>query len=389
MSGAPERIATVVIGGGQAGLAVGYHLARRELPFVILDASARIGDSWRRRWDSLRLFTEARLCALPGWPFPGRNGHFPDKDEAADYLEAYARKHALPVQSGVTVDRVARDGDRFVVSAGDRTLLAEQVVVATGPFQRPRVPSFASELDPGILQLHSSEYRNPAQLASGEVLVVGAGNSGAEIAMEAARAGHKTWLSGRVTGEETPFELGGLAGNLLTPVMWFAGTRLLTTRTFAGRKLRARALSTGWPLVRVRNKAVAAAGIERLPRTAGTRDGAPLLDDGRVLRPANVVWATGYEEDFGWIALPLLGPDGRVAHDRGVVAAHPGLYFVGLLFLYSATSALMGGVGRDAEHIVGHIAARQVTRASATAAPRCAPAPREGTASPHTRRPPG
>jgi putative flavoprotein involved in K+ transport len=195
----PELVGTVVVGGGQAGLAVGYQLARRGLPFVILDAHERIGDSWRQRWDSLRTFTPAGYNGLPGAPFPGEAHSFPTKDEVADYLTAYATRFDLPVRTGVSVDRLTREGDRFVVAAGDHRLEAEQVVVATGAYQTPRVPAFASDLDPTIVQIHSTGYRDPSQLRKGGVLVVGAGNSGAEIALEVSHR-HPTWLSGRDTG---------------------------------------------------------------------------------------------------------------------------------------------------------------------------------------------
>src|SRR5215208_2498595 len=181
----PDRIETVVIGGGQSGLAVGYHLMRQGRPFVILDANERIGDPWRKRWDSLRVFTPARLNGLPGMPFPAPASSFPTKDEVADYLVAYAARFNLPVRTGVQVDRLSRFGDRFVVTSGDRRFEADNVVVASGAYHNPRVPVFAPELDPAIMQLHSSEYRNPSQLREGGALVVGAGNSGAEIALAA------------------------------------------------------------------------------------------------------------------------------------------------------------------------------------------------------------
>ena len=191
-----EHFETVIIGGGQAGLSVGYHLARRDRRFVILDANQRIGDAWRERWDSLRLFTASRYDGLPGWPFPAPAWSFPTKDEVADYLEAYAARFDLPVRTGIRVDGLSREADRYVVAAGDRRFEADHVVVASGAYPRPRIPAFAPELDPGIVQLHSSEYRDPSQLQEGCVLVVGAANSGAEIALEVSR-GHRTWLSGR------------------------------------------------------------------------------------------------------------------------------------------------------------------------------------------------
>jgi putative flavoprotein involved in K+ transport len=198
-----ERIETVVVGGGQAGLSVGYHLARRSLSFVILDAHERIGDSWRMRWDSLRLFTPARFNGLDGLPFPGSAHSFSTKDEVADYLETYAARFRLPVRTGVRVRRLSRNGARFLVDAGPQLLEADNVVVAVGSYQLPRLPRFAASLDPDIVQLHSGAYRNVGQLREGRVLVVGVGNSGAEIALDLA-ASLPTWLAGTESGR-VPF----------------------------------------------------------------------------------------------------------------------------------------------------------------------------------------
>jgi putative flavoprotein involved in K+ transport len=353
----PERVETVVIGAGQAGLATGYHLALRGRQFVILDANQRIGDAWRTRWDSLRLFTPARYDGLPGWPFPAPAWSFPTKDEVADYLEAYAARFDLPVRTGVRVDRLSRAGDRYVVAAGERRFQADQVVVASGAYQRPRIPTFAPELDPGIVQLHSSRYRDPSQLQEGGVLVVGAANSGTEIALELS-GDHQTWLSGRHPGQE-PFGTGSRKDRLVLPVVWFMASHVLTVRTPMGRTVRRKFHGRGIPLARAnRERLDRAAGIQRVPRTAGVRDGLAVLEDGRVLEVANVVWCTGFVPDFGWIDLPVFDQDGAPLHDRGIVGAEPGLYFVGLLFLYALSSPLVGGVGRDAEHIAEHIASR-------------------------------
>jgi putative flavoprotein involved in K+ transport len=354
----PEPIETVVIGGGQAGLSVGHHLARRGRRFLILDANQRVGDAWRRRWDSLRLFTPARYDALAALPFPAPAHSFPTKDQVADYLEAYAARFQLPVRTGVRVDRLWRDDGRFVVATGDRSWAADNVVVAMSTFQVPRVPSFAAELDPAILQLHSSGYRRPSQLREGPTLVVGAGNSGAEIALEIAGR-HPTWLAGKESGH-VPFRIEGAAARYVFQPLLFrvVGHRVLTVDTPIGRRLRPRLLAHGAPLVRVRPKDLAAAGIQRVPRVVGVRDGHPLMADQRVLEVANVVWCTGSGPDFSWIDLPVFGErEHEPEHHRGVVASQPGLYFVGLSFLYAMSSGFLPGVDRDAEHVVQAILA--------------------------------
>ena len=348
-------VETVVVGGGQAGLAVGYHLAGQDRPFEILDADERVGDTWRRRWDSLRLFTPARYSGLPGWSFPGPAAASPTKDEVADYLEAYAARFDIPVRHGVRVDRLTFDDGRFHVAAGDRRWEAHHVVVATGAYQRPRIPGFAIELEPDIVQLDATRYRNPSQLRPGGVLVSGAGNSGAEIAYEVSGA-HPTWLSGPDTGH-IPVRAGSRWDRVITPPFWWFASRVLTVDTPVGRRVRPKALQTSAPLERVRPKELAAAGVERVPRTVGARDGLPVLQDGRVMDVANLIWCTGLRPDFGWVDLPVFDDDGLPRHDRGVVAAQPGLYFVGLWFLSAFTSSLLGGVGRDAERIAGQIAA--------------------------------
>jgi putative flavoprotein involved in K+ transport len=349
---------TVIIGGGQAGLSAGYHLKKQGRPFVILDAYERIGDAWRKRWDSLRLFTPAKYDGLPGWPFPATAMSLPTKDEMANYLEAYAARFELPVRTGVKVDRLSRRESLFVVTAGDLRFEAENVVVATGGYDGPSVPAFAPDLDPDIVQLHSSEYRRPSQLREGGVLVAGAGNSGAEIALEVSRS-HRVYLSGRHPGSE-PTRPGSVADWLITPVIWFVFSHVLTVNNPLGRKAAAQLRGHGLPLARVRPADLLAAGVERIhARTVAARDGLPLLDDGRVLDVTNVIWCTGYQSDFGWIALPIFDDDGEPMHKRGVIATEPGLYFLGLFFLSKATSSLVGGVGNDAAYIAKHVASRE------------------------------
>jgi putative flavoprotein involved in K+ transport len=365
----PEDLETVVIGGGQAGLSVGHHLARRGRPFLILDANLRVGDAWRNRWDSLRLFTPARYNALAGLPFPAPAHSFPSKDQVADYLEAYATQARLPVRTGVRVDRLWREDGRFVVAAGARSWKADNVVVAMSSFQVPRVPAFAADLGPAIVQLHSAGYRNLSQLQEGGVLVVGAGNSGAEIALEVAGR-HPTWLAGKESGH-VPFRIEGKAARyVFQPLLFrFVGHRVLTVDTPIGRRLRPRLMAHGAPLVRVKPKDLAAAGIQRVPRVVGVRDGHPLLADQQVVEVANVIWCTGSGPDFSWIDVPVVGAnDHEPMHHRGVVANQPGLYFVGLSFLYAMSSGFLPGVDRDAEHIV-HAILAGAGRASARPGP--------------------
>jgi putative flavoprotein involved in K+ transport len=351
-----EHTETLVIGGGQSGLVMGYHLSRRGLPYAIIDANHRIGDAWRNRWDSLRLFTPNRLNGLPGMPFPGGyHWGFPSKDEMADYLESYARRFDIRVETGVRVERLSRGGDLFVATAGHRRFEADNVVVAMSSWQKPRIPEFASELDPSIVQLHVAEYRNPGQLQEGGVLVVGAGNSGAEVANELART-HDVWLSGPDTGN-IPFRPESVAARILMPIIGrIIFHRVLTTSTPIGRRVRPKWVSTGEPLIRVKPKDLAAAGVERVPRVTGVQHGQPQLEDGRRIDVANVVWCTGFHPGFSWIDLPVLGPQGPVQH-RGIVKSEPGLYFLGLKFLYSVSSEQIHGVGRDAAHIADAIAA--------------------------------
>jgi putative flavoprotein involved in K+ transport len=360
-NGKPQRLNTIVIGGGQAGLSVGYHLCRSKVPFVILEANNRVGDSWRQRWDSLRLFSPARFDGLDGLPFPAPSHYFPTKDEMADFLETYARMFRLPVKTGVRVDGVHRDGDGFVVTAGDQRFPADNVVVAMASYQKPRIPAFAVELDRGITQFHSADYRRPSQLKPGGVLLVGAGNSGAEIAKELVQNGHEIWMAGPDTGQ-VPFRIAKFSGRVMMPFVFrVLFHRLLTVGTHLGRKARPRLLRVGTPLIRVRKQDLAKAGIHRVPRVTGVRNGMPVLEDGRVLEVSNVIWSTGFHPGFDWIKLPVQG-DHEPVHQAGVVESEPGLYFVGLHFLYSMSSSMIHGVGRDAERIVRHLTERGVSK---------------------------
>ncbi|UMG91631.1 NAD(P)/FAD-dependent oxidoreductase [Nocardioides sp. TF02-7] len=358
MDTTPTHVETVIIGAGQAGLATAYHLRRRGRDCLVVDAADRIGDQWRRQWDTLRLYSPARYDGLPGLPFPARPWTFPGKDEVADYLEAYAEHHRLPVLLGTRVETLdaALDGG-FTVNCSTGTLRCDNVVVATGTFGRtPAVPDFAADLDPAVLQLHSSEYRRPAQLRDGPVLVVGASHSGTDVAHEVA-ATRPTILAGRDCGQ-VPFRIESPAGRVLFPLLVLAWRHLLTRRTPLGRRMMPHVRFHGGPMIRVRRADLRARGVERLTdRVTGVRDGLPVVGD-RAVEVANVVWATGFRQSFDWIRLPVIGADGWPLEVRGVVDSAPGLYFCGLSFQYAFSSMVLPGVGRDADHVARRIAER-------------------------------
>jgi putative flavoprotein involved in K+ transport len=352
-----ERYDTVIVGGGQAGLSVGYHLKKEGRSFVILDAGEQIGDSWRKRWDSLRLYSPAFKDGLPGMPFPAPKTAYPTKDEMGDYLEAYATAFELPVRRSAAVEALTKEDGRYSATTSDRRFVADNVVVATGVFRKPYTPEFAGDLDPDITQLHSNDYRNPSQLQEGPLLVVGASHSGSDIAYEAS-ASHEVVLSGTDTGQ-LPVPVESRRGRIGFRVLVFAGTHILNVDTPMGRKMRPHIRHGGGPLLRYRKKDLLAAGVERVVgHTVGVEGGLPVLSDGRVLDVRNVVWCTGFRPDFSWIRLPLeFGDDGYPVQYRGAAASSPDLYFAGLPFLHSFASMLIAGSGRDSEHV-----ARQIVR---------------------------
>jgi len=354
-----EHTGTLVIGGGQAGLAVGHALAERGLPFIIVDANARTGDAWRNRWDSLTLFTPNWANSLPGMTIPGGAWDFPTKDEVADYLESYAQYFELPIRRNTRVDGLTRDGGSFVATAGDATIVADNVVVAMAAYQQQKVPAFGQELASDIVQLHVAEYRNPQQLRDGPVLIVGAGNSGAEIAMELVKT-HEVLVSGPSTGA-LPFRPHRLSGRILMP--FFAKvvlTRIMSKSTPIGRKVLPKKLHKGGPLLRVKPSDLQRAGVARVARTVTVEDGRPVLDDGARLDVTNVVWCTGFDQGLSWLDLPVFDERGDVEHDRGVVESQPGLYFTALKFQHSILSDALIAVGHDAAYVVDKLHERSM-----------------------------
>jgi putative flavoprotein involved in K+ transport len=344
-----EHVETLIIGAGQAGLSTAYHLKQLDRDALVVHSDARIGDQWRARYASLRLNTPARYDGLPGMPF-----------DMADYLAAYANRMGIRVRNRIVVTAVDRlDDGTYLVHTGSGSIHAHQVVIAAGSEHHPYTPGLASELDPGIRQIHSSAYRDPAQLLPGPVLVVGAGQSGADIALELAAAGHDTWLSGKPSGE-LPIDLEGRRARLASPLLWFAANHILTVRTPIGRRVRPKVRSGGAPLLRVKIADLERAGVHHSPqRTTSSASGRPVLADGTALDVANVVWCTGFRPDYSYINPSVTGDDAWPLDDGGIVADSPGLYFVGLTFQRGFYSMLIGGVGRDARHIAGHIAARR------------------------------
>jgi putative flavoprotein involved in K+ transport len=357
-----QHTETLIVGAGQAGLSTAYHLRRRGRDSLILDAHDRVGDNWRRQWDSLRLYTPAKYDGLPGLPFPSADWHFPGKDEVADYLETYALAHDLPVRMSTRVHRLSRNGDGYRAEIDDGVVTCDNVVVATGSFGRtPLVPGVAADLDPGILQLHSSEYRRPGQLHPGPVLVVGASHSGTDIAFEVA-ATHPTVLCGRDCGQ-LPVRLESRRARAVLPLMVFAFRHVLTRRTPVGRKEMDEVRFHGGPSLRVKRDDLAGRGVTRTEaRVTGALGGLPALADGTVVDATNVIWCTGFRQVFDWIDVPVFDDRGWPIEYRGVVDAAPGLFFCGLSFQFAFASMVFPGVGRDADFVAQRIAERASAR---------------------------
>ena len=352
-----ENADTLIIGGGQAGLSIGQTLKARGVEILIVDASERVGDAWRNRWDSLRLFTPARMNGLPGMKFPAHGNSFITKDQMADFLEAYATEMRLPVRSGVRVNRLCKDGEQFVAETSDGVITARNVIVAMANYQKHRVPDFADELNDDIVQLHSSRYKNPSQMNDGPALVVGLGNSGSDISYELAKS-RRTIVAGKEAGA-IPFKLESWFGRTVgTRLVKFAMTRVLTTSTPIGRKVRPNMMKHTGPLVRVRPKELAQAGVERVSRITGVKDGKPVSADGDVLDVKNVVWCTGFRPGFDWIDMPVFDDSGQPKHERGISTEVPGLYFLGLFFLHAVWSETVPGLQRDVRYLAKHMARR-------------------------------
>jgi len=344
-----EDFHTIVIGGGQAGLAAGYFLTSQGEDFVILDQNERVGDSWRNRWKSLRLFTPSQFDSLPGFAYVNSTNYLPTKDEISEYLEEYANHFNLPIRHLIKVESLCYNKDGYEIITKSTRFHAKNVIVATGPFQKPFIPGFSTKLHNKIIQLHSIAYQDPNQFPVSKVLVVGAGNSGAELALELAKSGKKVWLAGRDVGKVPANSPLGKVFN--GKLIWWIMTHLLTIDTPFGKKMQAKTNHHGTPLGRVTRNEVIASGINLTPKVADIQDGFPKLEDGQILDVEGVLWATGFIPDFEWIKLPIFNNDGYPIHSRGVVKDAPGLFFLGLQFQSGLSSSLLGGVGKDASYI--------------------------------------
>jgi putative flavoprotein involved in K+ transport len=350
-----DRHDVIVIGAGQAGLAIGYFLARQQRRFAVLEAADTPAAAWRERWDSLKLFTPVRYDSLPGREFPGDPDTYPGRDAVVAYLSDYARHFELPVELNRRVRAVRRAGDGrgYVVEVDDdHVYLANQVVVATGPFQVPRVPPIATPLDPAVVQLHSTAYRRPEQLPDGPALVVGGGNTGFQIAEELARTrevhlsigSHQTPLPQRIAGRDL--------------FRYLEAVRLMHVNIDSrlGHRLRYRDTLIGSSPRAARERH----GIHLRERTLDAQGAEVIFADGSRLAPATVIWATGFAVDHSFVRVPVFDDAARLMHHRGVTCS-PGLYFLGLTWQYTRGSALLGWVKDDAEFLAGRIDAHATT----------------------------
>ncbi|MBK9124568.1 MAG: NAD(P)-binding domain-containing protein [Chloroflexi bacterium] len=403
------HVETVVIGAGQSGLAVSYCLTQRNRTHVVLEKH-RIGEAWRSgKWESFTLVTPNFTLNLPGFPYQGDDPDgFLTRAEVVRYLEDYVSQFAPPVQTGITVTAVRPIADGFTVETDMGEYTASNVVVATGAFQKPRLPMFAVRIDPDILQLHSSQYRNPDLLPPGAVLIVGSGQSGCQIAYELRQAGRKVYLSTGKAGRAPRIYRGREIFHWLTEMGFFDRTTAqlqseaerfapnpqLTGRdggkslnlhefardgvTLLGRLVDGSQTSLTFApdlatnltamdrmeteITKAIDGYIERAGIQAPPpQLPHLRDGYDTeiltqLDTAEAGITA-IVWACGYAFDYGWIHAPVLDERGYPIHHRGVTRV-PGLYFVGLQWLHKTQSSLFLGVAEDAEFISEHIAGR-------------------------------
>ena len=353
------RREVIVVGGGQAGLAIGHFLARQGRDFTILEAAGEPGAAWRERWDSLKLFTPARHDGLPGLEFPGDPERHPGRDEVVAYLTDYARHFELPIELNSRVGSIRKRDDGYLVELEERAYEADQVVVATGPFQVPLVPAFAERIDAGVVQLHSSAYRAPRSIPDGPVLVVGGGNTGFQIAEELS-ASREVHLS--IGARQMPLPQRILGRDLF----WYldaTGLIRKTTESRIGRRMSERDTLVGSTPRGLRRR-----GVELHGRAVDVAGSTVSFEDGTDVEPRSIIWATGFGVDHSWIDAPVFDEKGHLIHRRGVTDS-PGLYFLGLSWQHTRGSALLGWVAEDAEYIAQRIDASRASSPAGTQTP--------------------
>ena len=357
--GSAQHLDVAVIGGGQAGLAIGYYLREQGCRFVIFERASELAPAWRERWDSLTLFTPRRYSALPGLSFPGDPDGYPTRDEVIAYLERYAETFELPIELNSQVEQLDQGDDgRFRLALGGRMIIADQVVVATGPFQSPYMPKLSEKLSADLFQTHAVGYRKPGDVPKGTVLVAGGGNTGFQLAKELS-ATHEVALS--IGSQQKPLPQRVLRRDVF---WWLTKTRLLnkTVESRLGRKL-----STRDTLIGSSPRAMTERyGVQLKPRLVDAEGRRVRFEDGSDLELDAVLWATGYRSDYSWIKLPILDEDCQLRHRRGLTDV-PRLYFIGLTWQHTRGSALIGFIKDDAEFIAEKIAEYQQSKRPAQA----------------------
>ena len=332
----------VIVGGGQAGLALGQGLKEHGADFVILDRSPEPGWVWRQRYSSLKLFTPSQYSSLPGLPIPLAKDTYLTKDQVADYLRNYARHFDLPVENGVTVNSLVRHDTGFRLETSRGRMTANRVVVAAG--QTPWRPDFAGALDPDVLQLHSADYKDPLQLPPGDVIVVGAGNSGAQIAEELTES-HTVYLSYEELPKQFPQRY--LGKDIF---FWFMLWGVMSKKRDPKRP--GERAGGAVPLIGGQLREMLKDGrIRRLPRTRGCEGGHLAFADGTVRRPDTVIWSTGYRYKLDWLMPEATDSLGLPIHVRGVSPV-PNLYYIGLQDQYRKSSGFIGFLRPDVDYLV-------------------------------------
>jgi putative flavoprotein involved in K+ transport len=403
----PERIETVIIGGGQAGLSMSYHLGQLGREHVIFERG-RVAERWRsERWDSLTFQFPSRMMGLPGYVYEGNEPEsFMPRDGVVRFIEEYAKRISPPIRCGIRVTSLAQtESGSLLVETDAFALEADNVVVATGPYQVPAVPAFGGALGPSVYQVTANRYRNPGELPRGNVLVVGSGGSGYQIAEELVRSGAGVYLSvgahhrvpRRYRGKDFGWWLETTGASDRTVDSLAGQGRVLLTGVDGGHDADLRELARRGAVLLGRLRDVRdgrlrfAADLEEnlargdeeydrftssvdeyIDRHGSTTPAAPERNprgkigapstitelDARAAGITSVIWAVGYRYDFGWIKCAVLDARGSPIHRRGVSEV-PGVYFLGLHRLHKLKSAFLWGVGEDAAHLAEHIANRR------------------------------